>query len=315
MSYAIPEAPSNSLPFFLALWFALWSSGANNPRRTAVGLLGLGYAASAIGMHNVPGTGWSSWAWFNAAGSLAWVTGIGLRRRTEHAAALEERAILLEQRRDEEARIAVAEERARIARELHDVVAHSVSVMTVQASGVRRLLKPEQEREREALETVERTGREALAEMRRLLGVLRESDGSAELAPQPGLAHLDELIEQVRGSGLPVEVTVAGDRKPLPPGVDLSAYRIVQEALTNVRKHAGRASASVELRYRADRLELEIANDGSSVVRTDGSGHGLHGMRERAQVCGGTLEAGPRPEGGFAVRATLPLDAPLNGRA
>jgi signal transduction histidine kinase len=309
MSYAISDATSHAVTVFLTLWFAQWSAAANNPFRRAIALLLLGLAASAIAADNVPDAGAGDWIWFNAIAALAWFTGLGLRRRTEHAAALEERAALLEKRREEEARLAVAEERARIARELHDVVAHSVSVMTVQASGVRRLLQPEQERERAALETVERTGREALAEMRRLLGVLRESDGAAELAPQPGLAHLDRLLDEVRASGLPVELSVEGDRRPLAAGVDLSAYRIVQEALTNTRKHAGEATAFVRLRYAADRLELEIANDGSPTTTADGRGHGLHGMRERAQVCGGTLEAGPRPEGGFVVRATLPVES------
>jgi signal transduction histidine kinase len=309
MSYAIPEATDSSVVLFLALWFALWSAAANNPIRTAFGLLLLGYAASGIAIANVPGNGWTSWAELNALGTLAWVSGAGLRRRTEHAALLEERAMTLERLRDEEARTAVAAERARIARELHDVVAHSVSVMTVQVSGVRRLLKPEQERERAALETVERTGREALAEMRRLLGVLRETEDPAERTPQPGLARLERLLEQVRSSGLAVELSVEGERRPLAPSVDLSAYRIVQEALTNALKHAGDAHAWVNLRYGADLLELEVANDGRSSVRTDGHGHGLHGMRERAEFCGGTLDAGPRAEGGFLVRATLPVES------
>ena len=173
-TYAV-EAPGHSLVFFLAAWFALWSSAANNARRRALGLRALAVGASAIAVGNDPTAGAAEWLWFNAIGAFAWITGIGLRRRTEHAAALEERAALLERSRDEEAKLAVVEERARIARELHDVVAHSVSVMTVQASGVRRLLRPEQERERAALEIVEQTGREALSEMRRLLGVLREA--------------------------------------------------------------------------------------------------------------------------------------------
>jgi signal transduction histidine kinase len=307
-TYAV-DAPGGSVVFFLAAWFALWSSAANNERSRAFGLLLAAYAAAAVAVANDASAGVSEWAFFMGIGTLAWITGIGLRRRTEHAAALEERAALLEKRRAEAARTAVAEERARIARELHDVVAHSVSVMTVQASGVRRLLRPEQEREREALEVVERTGREALAEMRRLLGVLRDSGDSAALAPQPGLDQLDRLLEQVRASGLPVELSVEGEPRPLAAGVDLSAYRIVQEALTNTRRHAVDASASVRLRYGRDRLELEIANDGRAAAPGDGAGHGLHGMRERAEVCGGTLEAGPRPEGGFAVRATLPVES------
>jgi signal transduction histidine kinase len=306
-TYAV-EAPGQSLVFFLAAWFALWSSAANNERRRAVGLIALALGASAIAVGNDPTAGAADWLWFNAIGAFAWITGIGLRRRTEHAAALEERAALLERSRDEEARLAVEEERARIARELHDVVAHSVSVMTVQASGVRRLLRPEQERERAALEIVEQTGREALAEMRRLLGVLREAGDEPELAPQPSLDRLEALLEQMRSSGLPVEVVVEGEPRPLAPGIDLSAYRVVQEALTNALKHAGEAHALVRLRYCPDQLELEISDDGRSSGRANGHGQGLYGMRERVAVCGGTIDAGPRPEGGFLVHATLPVE-------
>jgi signal transduction histidine kinase len=309
MSYTVPEASRHAVTVFLALWFAQWAAAANNPFRRAIGLLLLGLAASGIAVGNVPGTSAGDWIWFNAIGALAWFTGLGLRRRTEHAAALEERAALLEKRREEEARLAVAEERARIARELHDVVAHSVSVMTVQASGVRRLLRPDQERERAALEVVERTGREALAEMRRLLGVLRDSGEEPELAPQPGLGHLDGLLEQMRASGLPVDLSVEGEARPLAPGVDLSAYRIVQEALTNALKHGDDAHAHVRLRYGREALELEVENDGPTPQRINGSGHGLHGMRERVAVCGGSLDLGPREEGGFVVRATLPVES------
>ena len=166
------------------------------------------------------------------------------------------------ERTEEEARRAVEEERSRITRELHDVLAHSVSVMTVQASAVRRLLTPEQEREREALLTVEETGRQALAEMRRLLGIMRSDHEVAALAPQPGLGTLPELVEQVRQSGLPVELSVEGEPVKLPAGVDLSAYRIVQEALTNALKHAGPAHAWVSVRYADDDVEIEVENDG-----------------------------------------------------
>ena len=197
------------------------------------------------------------------------------------------------------------DERSRIARELHDVIAHSVSVMTVQAGAVRRLLKPDQEREREALLTVEETGRQALTEMRRLLGVLRQSDEKAALAPQPGLATLERLVAQVREAGLPVEMRVEGEEIALPAGIDLSAYRIVQEALTNALKHAGPARAWVVVRYGADEVEVEVANDG---VSNGGSGgYGLIGMRERVALYGGDLTAGPRDGGGFTISARLPV--------
>jgi signal transduction histidine kinase len=215
----------------------------------------------------------------------------------------EERARRLE----EESRAAVAEERSRITRELHDVLAHSVSVMTVQASAVRRLLLPEQEREREALMTVEETGRQALAEMRRLVGIMRDEAEPAARAPQPGLGTLPELVEQVRQSGLPVELTVEGTPVKLPAGVDLSAYRIVQEALTNTLKHAGPAHAWVAVRYAGEDVEIEVANDGKTNGENDGGGHGLVGMRERVALCGGELQSGPRPGGGFRIAARLPV--------
>jgi signal transduction histidine kinase len=224
-------------------------------------------------------------------------------RHSERARLAEERA----RRMEEEARQAVEDERGRITRELHDVLAHSVSVMTVQASAVRRLLTPEQEREREALMTVEETGRQALAEMRRLLGIMRTDAERPALAPQPGIGTLPELVEQVRQSGLPVELTVEGAPVKLPAGVDLSAYRIVQEALTNTLKHAGPAHAWVAVRYAGEDVEIEVANDGSSDNGGDGTGHGLVGMRERVALCGGELQCGPRPGGGFKISARLPV--------
>ena len=234
-----------------------------------------------------------------------------LQRRARRQASLEARAVRLEQEREEAARAAVAEERRRIARDLHDVVAHSVSVMTVQAGAARLLLAEEPARAREPLLSVEATGRQALTELRRLLGLLRSEEGERALGPRPGLAALPELLAQTRTAGLPVELSVEGEPpRSVAPGVELAAYRIVQEALTNARKHAGAARASVAVRYGNGALELVVANDGAPVVR-DGRprGHGLVGMRERAALYGGTLEAGPRAEGGFVVRARLPLEA------
>ncbi|HXH88273.1 MAG TPA: sensor histidine kinase [Gaiellaceae bacterium] len=202
---------------------------------------------------------------------------------------------------------AIEEERGRIARELHDVVAHSVSVMTVQAGAVRRLLAPEQQREREALLTVEETGRETLTEMRRLLAVLRQEGEVPALAPQPGLASLTSLVAQVREAGLPVELRYEGEQISLPPGIDLSAYRIVQEALTNTLEHAGPARAWVAIRFGTDQIEVEVANDGVADSSGDGFGRGLVGMRERVALCGGELTAGPRPGGGYTISARLPV--------
>ena len=217
------------------------------------------------------------------------------------------RAQMAERERDLVAREAVVEERARIARELHDAVAHSVSMMVVQAGAERRTLGDGQRSTREVLETVEQIGRGALTEMRRLVGILR-TDSAESLAPQPGLGQLEMLVTQVSEAGLPVDLRIEGERRDLPAGIELSAYRIVQEALTNALKHAGDARATVHVRFGPDSLELEIVDDGAgSGARTLGGGHGLVGMRERVALYGGCLDAGRRPSGGFAVRVLLPI--------
>ena len=209
------------------------------------------------------------------------------------------------------AREAVTVGRAAIARELHDVVAHHMSVMVVQAGAARTVVDADPAAAAEALRQIEASGRTGLAEMRRLLEILKTSDGNVERTPQPGLEHLDELLEGMRATGLPVEAVVEGEPRRLPPGVDLSAYRIVQEALTNALRHAGGASARVLLRYGRHALEVEVIDDGHGPTENAGpTGHGLIGMRERVQLFGGELEAGPRPGGGFVVRARLPSDAP-----
>jgi signal transduction histidine kinase len=218
----------------------------------------------------------------------------------------ERRARVAERERDVAAREAVVEERARIARELHDAIAHNVSMMVVQAGAERRVLD-DTGSTREVLETIERIGRGALTEMRRLVGMLR-SDTNDDLAPQPGLGDLPTLVTQVREAGLPVELRVEGEPRELPVGIELSAYRIVQEALTNALKHAGDAHASVHVRYGADSLELEIADDGlGGQAPVTSGGHGLAGMRERVALYGGRLDAGLEPSGGFAVRVLLPI--------
>jgi signal transduction histidine kinase len=216
------------------------------------------------------------------------------------------RAELAERERDVAAREAVLDERSRIARELHDVIAHNVSVMVVQAGAERRVLDGTQSSTREVLADIERTGRAALSEMRRLVGMLR-TDGADPLAPQPGLDDLPALIGRVREAGLPVELTVDGERGAIPAGVELSAYRIVQEALTNALKHAVDAHACVQVSYGPDALRIEISDDGSGEVDDATGGHGLVGMRERVAMYGGRLTAGRRPSGGFAVRVVLPI--------
>jgi signal transduction histidine kinase len=240
---------------------------------------------------------------------IAWVVGDSMRYRRGYYAALEDRAARLERERDAQAQIAAAAERARIARELHDVVAHNVSVMVVQADGASYALDSDPEKARQALAAIAGTGRQALAEMRRLLGVLRSDDGETGLAPLPGIGQLAELLQQTRAAGLAVDFTVEGVPGPLPGGVALAAYRIVQESLTNTRKHGGpTASARVTLRYCEDVLVLSIADDGrGAAAAADGAGHGMTGMRERVALYGGTLRAGPRPGGGYQVTARLPL--------
>jgi signal transduction histidine kinase len=238
----------------------------------------------------------------------AWAVGRLVRQRDRRADELEERATRLEREHAERREAAVAEERARIARELHDIVSHSISVVAVQTQAVRRRLHPEQEREADDLRAVETTARQAMVEMRRLFGVLRSNGEPPSLSPQPGLDQLHRLLAETRAAGLPVDLRVEGDPLPLSPGVDLAAYRIVQEALTNARKHAGPACAEVTLRFDDRKLELLIEDDGvQGSSAPDSGGHGLIGMRERVELYGGTFEARARPEGGFVVRATLPL--------
>ena len=241
----------------------------------------------------------------------AWAFGYALRLRAQRLDEVSERAELAERQRDERARAAAAEERARIARELHDVVSHSISVVAIQTQAIRRRLGPPHEREAQELRAVELTARQAMAELRRLFGVLRASGEGLSLAPQPGLDQLEQLIEQTRAAGLNVELELEGERVTLPPGVDLAAYRIVQEGLTNTIKHARAARATVGVRYSSGALELLVEDDGRGALSTsNGAGHGLIGMRERVALYGGTLETGARPGGGFRVAARLPLDPP-----
>jgi signal transduction histidine kinase len=239
----------------------------------------------------------------------AWLAGVAVRTRRDQARVAEARAAALEDARVAEARTAVADERARIARELHDVVAHAIGVIVVQARGGRRSIDTDPTATRGALDAIETTAVDALGEMRRLLGILRADDESIALAPRPGLRDLDRLVEQVREAGLPVELVVEGDPIELAPGIDLSAYRIVQEALTNAMRHAGPTSARVLVRYGGSRLDLEVTDTGLGGSTGRGEGHGLLGMRERVALYGGQLEAGPQPDGGFSVRAELPLES------
>jgi signal transduction histidine kinase len=250
-----------------------------------------------------------SWVSLLVAGFGLWLVGSAMRDRQQRGDMLEERALRLERERELSMRVAVADERQRIARELHDVVAHSVSVMVVQAGAARTVLNRQPERAAEALLAVEGSGREALSELRRLLGLLTDADSEPALSPQPGLDQLDRLVQRVTQAGLRVDVRIDGIPRPLPPGLDLTAYRIIQEALTNALKYAGGARTEVRVGYEECELRLTVLDSGGPVSNgTAGAGRGLMGMHERVAVYGGELEAGRRPEGGFAVRARLPLE-------
>jgi signal transduction histidine kinase len=274
-------------------------------------LVGLGVLLAANLLSSAgPGANLNDTLIFTWVPALAMVLVRGaVRGRELRADALAARAELLEREHALRAHEAVAEERARIARELHDLVAHNVSVMVVQAGAERHALGPEQASTREVLSSIEQAGRQALVEARRLLGMLRRKDDGSELEPQPSVEHIDVLVEQIERAGLPVTLAVEGERAPLPAGVDLCAYRIVQEGLTNALKHAGPAHAEVVLRYAPRALDVEVRDDGRGPARVngDGAGHGLIGMRERVALYGGALETGPRDGGGFAIHAHLPL--------
>ncbi|HZU76295.1 MAG TPA: sensor histidine kinase [Dehalococcoidia bacterium] len=283
-----------------------YAVGAYGSRRRALIALALFvpvYVTYALEDHNIRTGGQQAWsgAFFGLLVVAVWLAGVFVSSRRE-AALLVANAAELKRRAD----AAVAEERSRIARELHDIISHTVSVIGLQAGAAERMLDRDPERARQPLQSIQERARDSVLELRRLFGILREGDeGRAELTPQPRLAQLGLLLEQVRGAGLEVALRVEGEPKPLPPGVELSAYRIVQEALTNVLKHARASRADVLLRYGDRLLELAVTDDGIGAL-ANGSGHGLIGMRERAALYGGTLTAGRQPSGGFAVAAQLP---------
>ena len=333
----------------LAVLVMLYTLAASRPRRVSLRGLAVclaGAAAAIVRWHPARGgldiyTIGTEAALFGAPVLLAWLLGDSARWRRGYYRALEERADRLERERDAQAKVAAAAERARIAREIHDVVAHNVSVMVVQADGAAFALDSSPQRAREALAAISATGRRALAEMRSLLGVLRDpagrdaapgdgtlgdgalgdgalGDAGMALAPQPGVEDLADLLEQARTAGLPVSLTIGGDPRPVPAGEALAVYRVVQESLTNVRKHAGPgAAASVRLDYDEDGLLIRVTDDGAGasavpghlggITGSAGSGHGLAGMRERVELYGGTARSGPRPGGGYEVVARLPV--------
>jgi len=239
-----------------------------------------------------------------------WALGAYAQTRRRYTSALEERAAHAEREREQLARIAVHEERASIARELHDVVAHSVSVMLVGVRGARDVLRTSPDVADDTLARVETSGEQSLAELRRILTLLRAPEHGAESRPQPSLAELDELVAGYRDAGLPVRLDVIGEPRPLPGGVELSVYRIVQEALTNVLKHSHPTRVTVTLAFRSSRLEVEVVDDGTRVEHGDATtGHGIVGMRERVALLGGHLETGCQTGGGYRIAARLPVGA------
>jgi signal transduction histidine kinase len=339
MILAVDESEEFAAPFLMVLIWA-YSLGALPDLRAAVrglAVVWLGVCAVSIAFAD-PVLG--DFIFPTGFATAAWGAGRTIQHRGRLAAELHEAAVRAEEEREAEAARAVAAERRRIAREMHDVVAHSVSVMVVQAGGARRILERDPERAAEAARLIERTGRGALLEMRRLLGVLGSADEPAAMAPQPTLDELAALVARAEAAGLPVTLHVEGPRRPLPAGAEAAIYRVVQEALTNALKHAGSAPTDVVLRWAPDALEVTVADRGGSAransavapvppgaARRDAAlpsgaarpdaplpsgGHGIVGMRERVRLYGGELTARPRPDGGFMVRARLPLDeAPL----
>ena len=295
----LPKRVTDVEAFGLIVLLVVYNAAAHTSGRRArlAGALTAVFGVTAL-LTDPDGASLGGIIFFTLSFGAPWLAGyVVQRRRLGEARMRHER---------DAAEAAIVEERGRIARELHDVVAHAISVIVLQARGGRRLLDSEPDETRGALDTIEHTGQQALVEMRRLVRLLREGDEELALAPQLTLSRLDHLVDQVRAAGLPVTLSIEGDPVELPPGIDLSAYRIVQEALTNALKHAGPAQARVSLRYLPDGLDIEVADDGTGTANGDGGGHGLVGIRERVSVYGGELDAGPQADGGYAVRARLP---------
>jgi signal transduction histidine kinase len=262
---------------------------------------------AAIIVYNDPEHAAGEFVFLPALFAIGWLAGFALRERAEQADAAEVRAAQAERERDAATRIAILEERARIARELHDIVAHAVSVMVLHVGAVRHRLPDALAPDREALQDVERTGRTALTEMRQLLGALRQDGEGIELAPQPGLDRVQSLLDEVRRAGLPVDLHIEGEPRPLPPAIDLSAYRIVQEGLTNALKHARAGHADVTVSYTPDDVEIVVRDDGDGASQNSDPGYGLAGMGERVKIYGGEMSAGSANGGGFVLRTRLPL--------
>jgi signal transduction histidine kinase len=306
LSLVVPGAVWEQLQFFFCALLCAWVIGSENPRGRALGGLGAVLAGAVVTVAYDPlHTGVGDYVFAVTITAAAWTGGLLFGGRARQAAAAEQLAA----ERERQAVEAVAAERARIARELHDVIAHTVSVMVVQAGAAQQVLGPGNEQVQEALDAIRESGKGALVELRRMLGLLRDDDPGSPPAPQPSLADVEQLVAQVAAAGADIEVTRSGVARPLSSGLDQTSYRIVQEALTNTLKHAAPARATVGICWEPDALVLSVTDDGgrgSGGYPSPGGGRGIVGMRERAHLYGGDLVAGPRPEGGFAVTARLP---------
>ncbi len=303
LTAAAPAFDEASSTFVIVFIVTLYSLGAHTRGREIwIGavLVAIGISVFVVTDGDAPSIGDAVFGTFFVG--APWATGLAMRLRGD----LARTNALLVVEQEKATRRAVAAERATIARELHDVVAHAISVTVLQSRGARRMLGRDDAQVRRALDAIEHTNTQALGDMRRLLAVLRDTEADATTTPQPSLARLDDLVADVRESGLAVELVETGADRDVPPGVDLSAYRIVQEALTNVLKHASAASATVRLDYGTDELRLSVRDDGVGTATSNGSGHGLVGIRERVAVVGGEIETGPADGGGFEVNARLP---------
>jgi signal transduction histidine kinase len=315
LAHAAFGAPGQAESFGSLL--ALYTVASLRDRRTAIAatIATIVTIVIAVSLREAPTANLPAVAQNTIAIVVAAILGDATRARRLYARALEERSAILLSEREERARLAVSEERERIARELHDVVAHHLSVVVIQAGAGLRAFERRPEKAREALTAIDSTARQALGEMRRMLGFLSVDAGGRNLAPMPGLAQLESLVEQVRSAGLPVELSMEGPARALDPGVDLSAYRIIQEALTNTLRHAGDARARVSITYEPSALRLEVVDDGRNgtgahpvrAIETKHDGRGLIGMRERVALFGGELEVGPQATGGYRVRARIPI--------
>jgi signal transduction histidine kinase len=294
--------------FVVGLVAAFLLGNLRDPLQAGMGLV-LVIAGPATVVYRIPGHTAAMLIFIPLEFAIGWVAGFALRERADQAEAAEVRAAQAERERDAAARIAVAEERVRIARELHDIVAHAVSVMVLQVGAVRHKLPATLAEDSDALRNVEQAGRTALTEMRGLLAAMRGDGDEAEFTPQPGLDGLDSLLEEIGRAGLPVQLHVDGEPVALPRGLDLSAYRIVQEGLTNALKHARATNADVTVRYRPEELEIEVRDNGAGSSAGNGLGHGLVGVRERVKIYGGEMSAGTANGSGFILSTRLPLRA------